>query len=250
MKTLILTLILVFFATLAHADFAEDLQNGNKFYAEKNYEKAKTEYEKVLLSGYESAALYYNLGNVYYRTKSVANAVYYYEKAALLAPGDEDIQVNLAFARNRIYDKITPNNKPALLRYYETLVRQFTSGNYAAISLLTFVFSLLAVALYLFSKSKKRKIIGFSAGIVFFIFAAISFVFSQKRYTEQTKLDTAIVFAESVSVKSAPDNSATELFIIHEGLKVGISEQQGNWTEIRLEDGRAGWLTATSLKVL
>ena len=52
----------------------------------------------------------------------------------------------------------------------------------------------------------------------------------------------AIVMSSAASVKSSPDRSATELFVLHEGTKVVIGEATEGWAEVRIADGRKGWI--------
>ena len=59
--------------------------------------------------------------------------------------------------------------------------------------------------------------------------------------------DYAIVFSPEVAVKSAPAESATELFILHEGTKVSLREQVGDWVEVTISDGSRGWMPLAAI---
>ena len=59
---------------------------------------------------------------------------------------------------------------------------------------------------------------------------------------------SAIVFAATVTVKSSPDESGTDLFVLHEGTKVSIKSTLGEWSEIELEDGNVGWLQSKNIE--
>ena len=48
--------------------------------------------------------------------------------------------------------------------------------------------------------------------------------------------------APSSIVKSEPNESSTNLFLFHEGLKVQLLESDNNWTEVKMPDGNVGWL--------
>src|SRR5579859_4188461 len=95
-------------AFTAHASAAYNLQDsGNAAYAKGNYAKAITFYTKFLDGVYESSAVYYNLGNCYYKTNEIGKAILNYEKAKRLSPGDADIQFNLQLANQKTTDKIS-----------------------------------------------------------------------------------------------------------------------------------------------
>lgn len=241
---------LVFIQIILLADHTANLQQANDLYASENYEKAFSEYSKILNGGHESPSLYYNMGNCRYRLENYTDAIYFYEKANLLAPYDEDILHNLQLARMHTYDKIEPMPQAALVRIFSDFISRFSSKFWAISSLTAFVLMLAAAALYLFSIRKKRKAFGFFAGIILFVIASASFVVSQNVYQKTVKPQTGIIYGEAVSVKSAPDGDATELFIIHEGLKVSIDEQNDNWVEIKLADGRVGWIRKDRIRML
>jgi SH3-like domain-containing protein len=86
-------------------------------------------------------------------------------------------------------------------------------------------------------------VVCFAASIVSFAFASL-----QKANIERT--DEAIVFAPSVTVKSSPDNSGNNLFILHEGIKVRIEDRIGDWCEVRIADGNKGWMPAGDLEII
>jgi hypothetical protein len=60
----------------------------------------------------------------------------------------------------------------------------------------------------------------------------------------------AIIFSPQISGKSSPDNSGTDLFILHEGTKVTTGEKVGDWYEIRLSDGNKGWIPTESMQII
>src|SRR3978361_2157821 len=66
-------------------------EKGNTAYAKAQYDQAIKSYLQIVNSGNQSAAVYYNLGNAYYKTGDISSALLYFEKAHKLSPGDEDI---------------------------------------------------------------------------------------------------------------------------------------------------------------
>ena len=70
-------------------------------YQKEKFSEAASLYEEILQTQGESADIYYNLGNVYFKLKNTAKAVLNYERALLLNPGDADIRFNLDMARSK-----------------------------------------------------------------------------------------------------------------------------------------------------
>ncbi|NOY05770.1 MAG: SH3 domain-containing protein, partial [Chlorobi bacterium] len=52
----------------------------------------------------------------------------------------------------------------------------------------------------------------------------------------------AVIMPKEVQVKSSPDKSGVRLFAIHEGLKVEIVDDFDGWYQVRLQDGKKGWV--------
>ena len=98
------------------------------------------------------------------------------------------------------------------------------------------------VALFLYSSRIVWKKTGFAVGIVALLLTVMTVMFTVKQNNRITEREYGIVMTPSVTVKGAPDDSGTELFVIHEGLKVRIIGSLGDWVNIRLEDGNEGWV--------
>jgi tetratricopeptide (TPR) repeat protein len=82
----------------------------NQLYEEGRYQEAVAKYEEILASGMQDGRVYYNLGNAYFKQDKLGPAILNYERAQRLMPRDEDIKVNLAYARSQIVDKVeTPD---------------------------------------------------------------------------------------------------------------------------------------------
>jgi len=235
--------ILIITNSNAQADSLYKLiQQGNKAYSESEFDIAIIFYEQVINSGYSASELYYNLGNAYHRNLDYKSAILNYERALLLAPDDEDIITNLNFSRNHIQDRIEEIPEFFLLRWIKLFVNIFSSKTWSIISISGFILFLMLAILFLFSRTIAIRKLAFVLGIFILFFSIISFYSGYKQNKKLTSHSEAIVFSPSITVKSAPSNSGTDLFIIHEGLKVKIIDSIEGWKEIRLSDGKIGWL--------
>lgn len=217
-------------------------EQANQHYAEENYQQAIDLYEQVLKQGVESAELYFNLGNAWYRRGEMPEAVLYYEKARLLQPRDEEIQHNLRIATQLTGDEIEAVPEFFLTQWRKTLMHALSVDTWALLGLIAFAISMAGLALYFGTVYARRKRLGFTVAVAFFLLAAASLSLGAGLKNELTSHKQAIVFTPSVTVRSAPNEQSTSLFVVHEGTKVDIQETSGNWYEIRLANGEVGWL--------
>ena len=222
---------------------------GDSAYINGNYAEAITMYENLLANVGESAEVHYNLGNAYYKAENIAKAILAYERALLLNPGDEDITFNLELARSKTVDKVTPTYKFFLVEWIEKIVNMASMQMWCISGIIFFLLMLVLTLVFLFGKSLiTRKACFFSALVCLFITLFANFA-ALHLYHYLTERTNAIVMQPSVTAKSTPSSSGTDLFVIHEGRKVKISDDsmQG-WKEIKLEDGNIGWVPAESIE--
>ena len=212
----------------------------NQVYKDKNYEQAITAYQKLLSQGYQTAEIYYNLGNAYYKTNQIGQAILYYEKAQKIAPDDEDIRYNLKLANLKTADRIAPVPQLALVLDWQHFVQAHSSRVWAWVSVAMVWLSLLCFVVYLLVISLRRT--GFYTGLFTLTLAGFFAFLAYTQYQAEYNSDQAILTIANAYVKSAPDLSGTDLFIIHEGAKVQLLDRVGDWGKVRLADGKVGWL--------
>ncbi len=253
MKNIVLFIIfnILSFSSIAQPDsLYKYIEQGNKAYVENEFEKAILAYETVIQNGYSASELYYNLANAYYRTKNYKAAILNYERALRLAPDDENIKTNLEFAKNHIQDRIEEMPKLFIVKWLDNFINLFSSQTWSVISIVCFILALLLAILFLFSKSISIRKTAFFFGIILMIGSGIGFYNAYKQNYKVNGIKEAIVFSPTVTVKSAPKTNGTDLFIIHEGLKVEIIGSTHGWKEIRLSDGKIGWLPDDSIVII
>lgn len=225
--------------------------NADSAYIRNDYTSAIELYELLLRDKGEAADIYYNLGNSYYKSNNIAKAIVNYERALLLKPGDKDIRFNLEMARNQTVDKDEPIQEIFFVTWFKSVVNSMSIDNWAKVAIVAFFLFILSVVLYVFSKRIVTKKIGFSLAILFFITVIVTNIFAYYQKDLLQNRVTAIVIAPSVTVKSTPHENGTELFILHEGYKVSIKDDSmKEWKEIKLEDGKVGWLPAEVIELI
>ena len=228
-------------ATKAEADSA---------YVRGEFQEAIKGYESLLKQG-ASAELYYNLGNAYYRTENITRAVLNYERALLLSPGDADIRFNLQIARSKTIDKIVPESEMFFVTWYRSLVNLMSVDGWGRMALVSLALVIVLFLVYLFSARVWMQKVGFfGGGVLLFVFVLSNFFAWQQRQ-QLLYRQGAIVMSPSVTVKSTPAQNGTDLFVLHEGTKVVITDgSMKDWREIRLADGKKGWIESKKIELI
>lgn len=223
-------------------------QNADVEYAKGNYQQAIKDYQEILKTGV-SSEIYYNLGNAYYRTDNITQALLAYERALQLSPGDNDIRFNLQYARSKTIDKITPETEMFFVTWYNSLVNFTSVDRWANTAIISIVMALLLILVFLFAPQMWARKSGFYGSAVFLLLFAFANLFAfQQKHELETK-QGAIVIAPTVNVKKTPAASGTDVFVIHEGTRVDITDRgMKQWRGIKLADGREGWLKTSQIE--
>ncbi|OFY50892.1 MAG: hypothetical protein A2Y87_10650 [Bacteroidetes bacterium RBG_13_46_8] len=220
----------------------------NKYYQDNNFGQAAEVYLQVIESGIHTPELFYNLGNAYYKNRNLGYAILYYEKAKLLAPGDDDINRNLAIANARIVDKIDVIPDFFIKRWIFRFVNLLSSNTWAVLSLIFFAVMLALFLLYFFSGIRWLKRAGFYSAVALLLLSLLAFWCSQRRAETITGNAAAIVVEPSVAIKSSPDTEGNNVFVLHEGTRVMMIDSIENWKEIKLTDGNKGWVERKAIE--
>lgn len=242
--------LMIFFSVDSIAQQDNRLTQANQLYADGDFENAIEAYEDVLKSGMEAPQLYYNLGNAYYRKGLLPAAILNFERALLLAPQDKDIRYNLNLAYGQITDKIEPVGVFFLTRWFANFRNSADSDTWAVISIVTFMLFLTGLLFYFFSRTSLYRKMAFFITLFSFLISVTTLAFSNHQKQRLVNRDRAIVFSPSVTVRSAPEASGTELFVLHEGTKVKILQRINNWLEVELQDGGIGWMHEEHLEII
>lgn len=223
-------------------------------YNERDYRHAiellETEKKEQLAKGLESPALYYNLGNAYFRVNDLAHARLYYEKALLLDPGDRDTRHNIDYISTKIEDKILVADTFFLNIWFRAVQNMFSSDTWAVVAVVVFILFMVCLVVFFFSRLITIKKAAFYAGIVTLVIVILANVFAFRQKWKIETRDTAVVMVGSVTVLGSPDINSKELFILHSGTKVSITKQDRNWYEIEIDNGSIGWVQRDKLELI
>ena len=223
---------------------------GDSAYIRNDFASAIQIYESLLRKG-EAADVYYNLGNSYYKVNEIAKAILNYERALLLQPGNGDIRANLEIARSKTVDKVETVPEVFFVTWTKALINSMSVDAWAVCGVVSFLLLIVSLYFFIFSKQVVLKKVGVITGIVFLIVVVMTNVFAFKQKKELLNRDSAIIMNPSVTVRSTPSENGTSLFILHEGHKVDIKDSSmKDWKEIRLEDGKVGWVPVSSIEII
>ena len=251
MKKTVITCISIFFVSIISGQNLDTLMvKANNLFTQNNFQEAIDVYELILENGFESSELYYNLGNAYYKQNVIAKAILNYERALILNPNDQDIQYNLELTNRLVVDKIEILQTFFLKSWIVNVKNTFSSDNWALTSIITFILTLVFISLFLYSRSYTFKKFSFWLSFLFIIITVISIIFSYQQKQGKLSNDKAIIISPTVTIKSSPDISGTDLFVIHEGTKVTLDDKISDWNEIRLSDGSVGWIKSDDFEII
>ncbi len=250
----IFSLILLF--SLAHGAIMAQAspEEASQAYRDQEFKKSIELYEEIVVQGIaenkESAQIYYNLANAYFRDNQLGKAILNYERALLLDPGDGDIRHNLRFARARTEDRIETVGSLFLANWVKGVQNLLSSNQWAAMGIVLFILFLACVGLFLFVRVLWIRKTAFYAGLSLFVLMMVANVFAFNQKNTRLNRDTGIVMVGAASINASPDNNSNQLFQLHEGTKVKIRNTDGDWYEIEIANGSVGWTPKQNIEVI
>jgi len=225
----------------------DSLTAANQLYTTSKYKDCIRKYQYVLGQGFESAEVYYNLGNAFYKSGNATYAILNYERAKKLAPNDDDILYNLELAQTQIVDNIVPLPEPGFLRWWKEFISDRSINYWGTFSMVTFFMFLSLFGLFLLSGTFRIKRLAFWVAIAAVSVSAITFTIGASLQSKLVNHNTAVITDRSVRIKASPSETGTELFIVHEGITVRITDKLSDWVNVSLPDGNKGWVKEASL---
>ena len=210
-----------------------DFEAANKLYYEAQFTNAAAAYEKTIQSGQHTPALYFNLGNAWFKSGQVGRAIAAYRHAEQLTPRDPDVRANLQFARSQAQaPSFSPN---AWQRWLSKLTLNewtlLTTGS-------VWLWFLLLAALQWRPQWKN------SFRSVLFALAAASLVLCGclAAALYEDGLQTAVVIAREAVVRHGPLDESQNSFAVHDGAELRVLDRKDDWLLVTTDPRRIGWL--------
>mgnify|MGYP000200150153 CR=1 FL=1 len=244
-------LSLIFIATLIHlsvsaaGNYEDWWQKGNNYFDQKAYDSAAMYFNKIATLQPHNAEVYYNLGNTYYRLNQVGKAVLNYERALKYDPGHKLAADNLYLTQSRITNRIQHIPEIFFVRWWKGMTGNNLTNIYAGIAAILF---LAAIGYFIAKRMGYVNIdvpVQLSAAVI--VLSAVFVFLSIASARGLVSSNHAIVMQEGAPMMKAP-KYGTSQSLIPEGIKVEIHNQEPGWHEVKLPDGRMGWLEQTALE--
>jgi tetratricopeptide (TPR) repeat protein len=243
----IIFFILFIFSNTQNSDNL--FKESNDLYTNGDYQNAVEGYLEVLKSGFESAELYFNIGNSFYKLNNIPESNYYYEKAKSISPNDDDILTNLSFAQNLRIDKIETLPITDIQNLKLSILDLLSEKGWSFMLISLIWMMCFAFTFYILSNDSKFKRSFFSISLLFLILSSFTlFVNIEKKKNSEIKY--AIIYDKEIEVWSEPNNISELKFLLHEGTKVKQIDVIEDWLNIQLENGTIGWIQSSSLRIL
>ncbi len=225
----------------------EAMAASNALYEGGHYEQAARSYQQLVDKGYGDPALYYNLGNAYFKGGDTGRAILNYLRAERISPRDGDIRANLDFARSQTLDVLESGEAP-LVKLASSLLSRVTTGELGAVALAFWL--LFASCLLMMMVGPRRWLAWMKPAVV--VTAALLLLgggsLGVRLYVDSTDRE-AVIVAEEVDVVSGPGSRYTPEFTLHAGTETGLVEKRGAWARIALPGGSLqGWVPAAAVE--
>ncbi len=222
---------------------AELLRRGHAAYEAGSFAEAVDAYERAERAGVRTGALYYNLGNAYFKNEQLGKAIASYRRAERLAPRDRELQANLAHVLARREDKAMQTPAMPLIAVGQAVLRQMSLNEWilACAGLYALACATVILTTLRGGRGWLRVVrnIALAAGTLAILVTAV------KVRTE--RVDRGVVAVPRLPVTSGPGTTYTTEFSLHEGADVRIESQRDDWLRISVNRTLRGWVPASGI---
>jgi hypothetical protein len=178
----------------------------------------------------------YNLANSYARSGKPGLAVLSYERAALLAPGDPDINANLAYVRASAHVTVKPRNGFARLGHATSPTSAAWLG----------VLGLALVGIGLVARRIALRFLWIPGSAILLGVALIALTASNVLLL-WPRMHDAIVLIDQTPARVAPAPMGDTAFVLREADSVTMTAEHEDFILIRTDGGLSGWVARANL---
>src|SRR4051812_11624259 len=222
------------------AGTSDQFANANQGYAEGRFKEAVAGYESLVQSGDWSAALFYNLGNAYFRAAEFGKAILNYERALALEPNHPEAQANLRIARD---EARALELAPA---WPDRILRSATVMQLSIAAAVLFWAGLFLLIFFLLSNRRRRSRLVLAFSCLLAAAALVVVLFATDRGPRGKGL--AIVTAPEINARLATADTASTVLALPAGSEIKVEQQRGDWVYALLPNNLHGWLPATAIE--
>ncbi|MDP8239735.1 MAG: tetratricopeptide repeat protein [Candidatus Hatepunaea meridiana] len=227
-------------------------QAGSKAYLDGDWGTALKHWQQIETSGYQGSALYYNMGNAYFKTGVLGKAILYWEKAARLMGEDDDLSANLQIARSRLVDKLDESVNLPVWDWLDRLRARFSSAalSYLSIGFCILMFGLIALRRWLIKNITIKKWILLPVWILLILLIFDLSLLTLKARDDLTQREGILLINEAEVLSAPAQGTGKLLFTLHEGTKVRVFRELEGWYEVSAGKDRLGWVKKGALGII
>lgn len=255
-KILFLAILIAGFMTLpqvAYAQLSKDLRNtvtlefskANEQYKRGEFAQAAETYEAILGRGVASGAVYFNLGNSYYKIGKLGKALVNYERAQRLLPRDADVHFNQRYA----HQKIAGTTPPLSMNFIDRLLLGHI--NFYSVNEMTAIIFILLIAwggifnlAFHFQWNRQSRF------ILLLIILFLVTIFSAGLIAKIAQDTDQAIVIQKAPANFEPRPESTIHYQMPEGVKVKVLKIENGWAKIQRGDGKLGWVRIENLEMI
>lgn len=255
-KTLIFLGVLMFVGSISANAQQQNPQRlfdqANQQLQQGNIPQALTIYQQLENQNQVSGALFLNMGLSYIQMDSMGKAKYYFLKARRFDETESRAEDGLAYVETRFSRQSAVLPELPWQRALNWLGDEMGSTTLLGIGLIFFNLGIaLFVAAWFMSRSSKwwdRSAIGVAAAGCLIILLSFYTNYRQQRYSK------AVMITREANVLEQPNSDATIVNQAFEGYTFTVdhskSQEQTNWSYIRMSNGLYGWIPTQEIMIL
>ena len=233
-------------------------QRADSAYAADDFTLAASLYEEIMQTEGTSAALYYNLGNCWYRLDKPGKAIVAYERALRIDPSNENARINLEFVNTKIFDRQGERGS-FLSNSYDRAATLMSSNTWAVTALILFFILLGCIAIYIFASAVRMRKLGFFGGIILFFATICSAILAVRGANISSDNSFAIITSPSALLSTSPrepKDRSEEAMLLHEGTKVEIKDSISaqndttglKWLDVQVDNNHRAWIKSSDVE--
>lgn len=236
----------VFVPGSLQADNTAAFEKANQLYQNGKFKEAAQAYQELASGRDLSPALFYNLGNSFFRTGEIGQAILFYERALRLAPRDADIRANLAHVRGLLEYRVD-DKRNWYVRAAEEWLGYFRSEEIFLVVMAVYLIFLLTA---FFCLAYRRGMPwGWWRKTLLIVFLLTLGLAGAKQYDMEVMKD-AIVIVEQAEVRYGPSVTDQIAFRLGEGLKAYVVDARRDWSRIVLVNHEGGWVKNSDIGIV
>lgn len=248
----IVSLLIIALAVLT-SQAASLAEQGDSAYTADDFQRAAELYTNAAETEGTSSALFYNLGNTYYRMGQLGRAILNYERALKLDPTNEDARANLAFVNSRIIDRAGDRGS-VMSKIVDDTVTSAHSNTWSWLAIGCFTLLLIAIAVYIFSDNIALRKVSFFGGLALLALTIAGIVLAVIAADKATSTERAVVIAPSTQLSTSPrppKDKTEQAILLHEGTVVEIIDSVATpadtanpvWLDVRVDNVNRAWIS-------